>query len=179
MKRRDLIKALTVTPVAGAAFLGDITNAEATPAQAKKRDYFAELGVRTFKMFMTYQKLGRMTSDYYLAAAFDVIGRSGGMAMVHAENGLATDFLEDKFNDEGIPAIEAFTRMRPAALEAEAINRAIAMASPNCPAKVDSIGEPGFVHPGSGFARWHALPGVERPNPGNRRGGGEDRLWAG
>lgn len=48
MKRRDLIKALTVTPVAGAAFLGDITNAEANPAQAPKRDYFAELGVRTF-----------------------------------------------------------------------------------------------------------------------------------
>lgn len=48
MKRRDLIKALTVTPVAGAAFLGDITNAGATPAQAPKRDYFAELGVRTF-----------------------------------------------------------------------------------------------------------------------------------
>ncbi len=48
MKRRDLIKALTVTPVAGAAFLGDITNAEAAPKQAPKRDYFAELGVRTF-----------------------------------------------------------------------------------------------------------------------------------
>jgi dihydropyrimidinase len=79
-------------------------------------------------MFMTYAKLGRMTSDYYLAAAMDLIAKHGGMAMVHAENGLATDYLEDKFNSEGVPAIEAFTRMRPAALEAEAINRAIAIA---------------------------------------------------
>lgn len=87
-----------------------------------------QFGVRTFKMFMTYAKLGRMTSDYYLAAAMDVIAKHGGMAMVHAENGLATDYLEDKFNSEGVPAIEAFTRMRPAALEAEAIHRAIAIA---------------------------------------------------
>jgi len=93
-----------------------------------------DLGVRTFKMFMTYQKLGRMTSDYYLMAAFDLIGRCGGMAMVHAENGLATDFLEDKFNSEGVPAIDAFTRMRPASLEAEAIHRAIAIAEvADCP----------------------------------------------
>jgi len=92
-----------------------------------------ELGVRTFKMFMTYQKLGRMTSDYYLMAAFDLIAERRGMAMVHAENGLATDFLEDKFNREGIPALDAFTRMRPASLEAEAINRAIAIAEvANC-----------------------------------------------
>ena len=99
-----------------------------------------ELGVRTFKMFMTYQKLGRMTSDYYLMAAFDLIGRCGGMAMVHAENGLATDFLEDKFNREGIPAIEAFTRMRPASLEAEAINRAMAIAEvAGCPIYIPHI----------------------------------------
>jgi dihydropyrimidinase len=99
-----------------------------------------ELGVRTFKMFMTYQKLGRMTSDYHLTAAFERIGRLGGMAMVHAENGLATDFLEDKFNREGVPAIEAFTRMRPAALEAEAIHRALAIAEvAGCPIYIPHI----------------------------------------
>jgi len=85
-------------------------------------------GVRTFKMFMTYAKLGRFTSDYYLTASFDLIGKHGGMAMVHAENGLATDYLEDKFNSQGVSAIDAFTRMRPAALEGEAIHRAIAIA---------------------------------------------------
>jgi dihydropyrimidinase len=81
-----------------------------------------------------------MTSDYHLMAAFELIGRSGGLAMVHAENGLATDYLEDKFNAEGIPAIEAFTRMRPAALEAEAINRAIAIAEvAGCPIYIPHI----------------------------------------
>ena len=99
-----------------------------------------DLGVRTFKMFMTYAKLGRMTSDYYLAAAMDLITKNGGMAMVHAENGLATDYLEDKFNREGIPAIEAFTRMRPSVLEAEAINRAIAIAEVcDCPLYIPHI----------------------------------------
>ncbi len=85
-------------------------------------------GVRTFKMFMTYAKLGRFTSDYYMTASFDLIAKHGGMAIVHAENGLATDYLEDRFNREGVPAIDAFTRMRPAALEEEAIHRAIAIA---------------------------------------------------
>jgi L-seryl-tRNA(Ser) seleniumtransferase len=48
VKRRDLIKYLSVTPVAGAAFLGEISEASAAPAQAPKRDLFKELGVRTF-----------------------------------------------------------------------------------------------------------------------------------
>jgi len=34
-------------------------------------------GSAHLQMFMTYQKLGRMTSDYYLMAAFDLIGRCG------------------------------------------------------------------------------------------------------
>lgn len=48
MKRRDLIKYLSVTPVAGATFLGEISEASAAPAQSAKRDLFKELGVRTF-----------------------------------------------------------------------------------------------------------------------------------
>lgn len=87
-----------------------------------------KLGINSFKMFMTYAKLGRMTTDYYLAAIMDIIGANNGMAMVHAENGLVTDYLEDTFNARGIPAIEAFTKMRPAIMEGEAINRAIAIA---------------------------------------------------
>jgi dihydropyrimidinase len=86
------------------------------------------LGINSFKMFMTYAKLGRMTTDYYLAAMMDMIAGSGGIAMVHAENGLVTDYLEDKFNAQGLPSIEFFTKMRPDILEEEAINRAIAIA---------------------------------------------------
>lgn len=85
-------------------------------------------GVTSFKMFMTYAKLGWMTDDYQLMRTLDLLGRVGGMGIVHAENGLATDYLEDACNMAGVDPVEAFVRTRPAALEAEAVGRAIAMA---------------------------------------------------
>ncbi len=92
-----------------------------------------ELGVTSFKVFMTYAKIGWMTDDYWLMAVLDVVGHEGGMVAVHAENGLATDYLQDKYNRMGLSALEVFTRTRPDVLEAEAINRAIAMAKvANC-----------------------------------------------
>ena len=57
-----------------------------------------------------------------------MVGREHGLVAVHAENGLATDYLEDKFLREGRSPVETFTAMRPDTLEAEAINRAIALA---------------------------------------------------
>lgn len=91
-------------------------------------------GVTSFKMFMTYAKLGWMTDDYQLMRTLDLLGRAGGMGVVHAENGLATDYLEDACNAAGVDAVEAFVRTRPAALEAEAVGRAIAMAEvAGCP----------------------------------------------
>jgi len=87
-----------------------------------------KLGVTSFKVFMTYAKLRWMTDDYWLMAVLDLVGQEGGLVAVHAENGLATDYLQDKYNRMGLPALEAFTRTRPDVLEAEATNRAIAMA---------------------------------------------------
>jgi dihydropyrimidinase len=85
-------------------------------------------GVTSFKMFMTYAKLGWMTDDYQLMRTLDIIARAGGMGMVHAENGLATDYLQDKVLAEGRDPMVAFVETRPAVLEAEAIHRAIAIA---------------------------------------------------
>lgn len=87
-----------------------------------------KLGVTSFKVFMTYAKLKWMTDDYWLMALLDMIGQEGGLVSVHAENGLATDYLQDKYNRMKLSALEVFTRTRPDVLEAEAINRAIAMA---------------------------------------------------
>jgi dihydropyrimidinase len=87
-----------------------------------------KLGVTSFKVFMTYAKINWMTDDYWLMATLDVIGQEGGLVAVHAENGLATDYLQDKYNRMKLSALEVFTRTRPDVLEAEAINRAIAMA---------------------------------------------------
>ena len=91
-------------------------------------------GVQSFKMFMTYAKLGWMTDDYQLMRTLDIISESGGLGMVHAENGLATDYLQDKYNEKGLDPIETFLSTRPARLEAEAINRAASMAEvADCP----------------------------------------------
>ena len=54
MKRRDLLKGLTVLPLAGGILSGESAAAAALPAVANtaaaaaKRDLFKELGVRTF-----------------------------------------------------------------------------------------------------------------------------------
>ncbi len=87
-----------------------------------------DLGVTSFKVFMTYAKIKWMTDDYWLMALLDLVGQKRGLVAVHAENGLATDYLQDKYEGMGMSALEVFTRTRPAVLEAEAINRAIAMA---------------------------------------------------
>jgi len=97
-------------------------------------------GVTSHKMFMTYAKLGWMTDDYQLMRTLDILAEAGGMGMVHAENGLATDYLEDKYLGEGRDQKEVFVTTRPARLEAEAIGRAIAMARvAGCPIYIPHV----------------------------------------
>ena len=93
-----------------------------------------DLGVASFKMFMTYAKLKWMTDDYHLTAAMDRIADCGGLAMVHAENGLATDYLEDRSLKKGEDQKEVFLKTRPDLLEAEAIFRALSISAiTHCP----------------------------------------------
>jgi len=101
--------------------------------QVKEIPKAFELGVKSFKMFMAYRRLGWMTDDYYLMAAMDLIAANGGLVMVHAESGLAIEYLEDKYMAKGgVPA--DFMKTRPDELESEAIFRAISLASvTGCP----------------------------------------------
>ncbi len=93
-----------------------------------------DLGVSSFKMFMTYAKLKWMTDDYHLTAAMDIIAGCGGLAMVHAENGLVTDYLEDRSLKRGEDQKKFFLKTRPDLLEAEAIFRALAISAiTRCP----------------------------------------------
>ena len=93
-----------------------------------------DLGVSSFKMFMTYAKLKWMTDDYHLTAAMDLIAECGGLAMVHAENGLVTDYLEDRSLKRGEDQKKVFLKTRPDLLEAEAIFRALTIAAiTRCP----------------------------------------------
>jgi dihydropyrimidinase len=64
----------------------------------------------------------------------DMLAELGGMAMVHAENGGAVDYLEDKYLSGPDASPDHFVTTHPAAMEEEAIFRAIRMAEvTGCP----------------------------------------------
>ena len=84
------------------------------------------LGVRSFKMFMTYKKRGkRMVSDEFLCKAMEQIAALGGVCQVHCENGDILCYLEDKAIAAGRTAPTDFPETCPDWAEEEAINRAI------------------------------------------------------
>jgi dihydropyrimidinase len=84
------------------------------------------LGVRSFKMFMTYKKRGkRMVSDEFLCKAMERLAALGAVCQVHCENGDILCYLEDKAIAEGRTAPTDFPETCPDWAEEEAINRAI------------------------------------------------------
>lgn len=98
------------------------------------------IGVRTFKFFLTYLKQGWNTDDYQLIRAMDTLAKLGGMAMVHAENGGGIDYLEDKLLKGPHAKPENFGASRPAALEEEAIFRAICLSEiVGCPLYIPHV----------------------------------------
>ncbi len=104
------------------------------PRQIPEIPQVMALGVRSFKFFMPYIKQGWTTDDYHLVKAMDMVAELGGMVMVHAENGGAIDYLEDKYLTRPGASAKDFNRTRPAAMEEEAVFRAIRMAEvTGCP----------------------------------------------
>lgn len=106
MKRRDLIKYLSITPVAGTAMFTGMEATAATPLaqQAAKRDFFKELGVRTFinaagtytAMTATLMRPGTMEAIKYASDKFcmlddlqDKVGEKIA-AITHAEAAVVT-----------------------------------------------------------------------------------------
>jgi dihydropyrimidinase len=83
------------------------------------------MGVSSFKVFMAYAKLGWMTDDYAMAKVMDIVGRLGGMVAVHAETGLAIDYIMDKLLAEKADFAERFLETSPDIAEAEGIFRAV------------------------------------------------------
>jgi len=110
------------------------------PRQVPEIPRVAELGVRTFKFFLTYLKQGWYTDDYQLIKAMDILAGCGGLAMVHAENGGGIDYLEDKYLKGPTASARHFNTSRPAALEEEAIFRAICLAEvTGCPLYIPHV----------------------------------------
>jgi dihydropyrimidinase len=102
-----------------------ITKADA--GTFKDMQAMVDAGVSTFKVFLAYPNVLMVTDDLFLA----VLERSketGGLVMVHAENGFAIDHLVKKALAAGDtdPIYHALTR--PEEMEAEATGRAIRLA---------------------------------------------------
>jgi len=88
-----------------------------------------EMGVRSFKLFMTYKKRGkRMVSDEFICKTMERLAALGGVCQVHCENGDVLCYLEDKAIAEGRTAPTDFPGTCPDWAEEEAINRAILIA---------------------------------------------------
>ncbi|MFM2485334.1 dihydropyrimidinase [Celerinatantimonas yamalensis] len=93
-------------------------------------------GVNSFKHFMAY-KNAIMCDDETLVNSFRRSLELGAMPTVHAENGELVYLLQQQVKEMGITGPEGHPLSRPAMVEAEAANRAIAIA--------DVIGVPIYV----------------------------------
>jgi dihydropyrimidinase len=84
-------------------------------------------GVTSFKLFMAYKgMLG--VDDLALVRALEQARKAGALVMVHAENGDAAYFLQQKYMAAGKTAPKYHADTRPPRVEAEATARAIALA---------------------------------------------------
>ncbi|MBC2887652.1 dihydropyrimidinase [Ochrobactrum sp. CM-21-5] len=84
-------------------------------------------GISSFKLFMAYRGQS-MVDDLSLIKAMDAARKADAMVMVHAENGDAAYYLQQKFIAEGKLTPEYHALSRPPRVEAEATARAIALA---------------------------------------------------
>lgn len=84
-------------------------------------------GVSSFKLFMAYPGV-LMVDDATIFKAMRKTAENGGLICMHAENGSAIDIIVKKTIAEGKKAPIYHALTRPTTLEAEAVNRAIALA---------------------------------------------------
>jgi dihydropyrimidinase len=93
-----------------------------------------ERGAPSFKIFTAYAESGLQLGDEEIIRVADVVGRSGALLMLHAENGDAADFLGQRLRDQGKSGAIWHEPSRPDVLEAEAIHRVATLAQlADCP----------------------------------------------
>jgi dihydropyrimidinase len=96
-------------------------------AQLEEMKALVNEGVPTFKLFMAYPGVF-MLDDASIFRAMRAAANSGGMICMHAENGGAIDVIVQRALAEGKKAPKYHALTRPTTAEAEATNRAIALA---------------------------------------------------
>jgi len=87
----------------------------------------AELGVTSFKALLAYNKAGLMFDDETLIRIMHLVSEVGGVALIHAENGGAADFLDSVERSRGVTNA-SFLRSQPGVFEAEGMFRSATFA---------------------------------------------------
>ena len=103
-----------------------ITDLAAAPEEAM--DEMVSAGLTTFKLLMAYPNTF-MVDDETIYRVLRRSARLGGLVMVHAENGIAIDFIVREAVAAGHTAPLYHAMTRPAMLEGEAAQRAITIAT--------------------------------------------------
>jgi len=114
-----------------------MTLLDASPQTLAEIPEIVAAGCPSFKTYMTYSF--KLTDDV-LVAAMEAVGQAGGMVMVHAENDAGIAYMRCKLIDAGHVEPRYHPISRPAGMEAEAIERALALAeAAECPAYIVHI----------------------------------------
>jgi len=108
-----------------------MTLLDAAPATLAEIPEVVAAGVTSFKAYTTYSF--KLTDDT-LVAGMAAVGAAGGMVLVHAENDAGIAFLRKRLLDAGHVEPRYHPRSRPAGMEAEAVERALALGeAAGCP----------------------------------------------
>nr|WP_206325050.1 MULTISPECIES: dihydropyrimidinase [unclassified Streptomyces] len=100
---------------------------DVTPTTLKEMSLLIQEGVTSFKLFMAYPGVF-YSDDGQILRAMQVAGETGGLIMMHAENGIAIDVLVEQALARGETDPRYHGEVRKALLEAEATHRAIQLA---------------------------------------------------